>query len=568
MGEERNNAGIIFKVIIALFVASLSIVTINKGFFMDEAGLLATYKGIYQGNRMFIDSWGPLQMGGLITYPLFALYYECIGGFLEAYGIGFVLSMRGCYLLIRFLVALYLYLTIRKTKYKDGAFVAALVYYCFFTSFKNLSYKSICDLAIMLFICWGILFFYKNNPWYFILMGVATCVAIIAYPVMIIFPFFILVYFILMGIKGYDTLAPMIIYIVTCIIIGIAVLLYLQLTAGIMNILPQLQYIEDSAYKNPMYIRVGKIIVSYLAFGVVAYIPVVIIELIKKIRHVDEKTTFVVLSLYWILFMAGLIAVRPLSTSMSRFLYGCIVLFWWCPYIFRDKESSEYTRIGHYKLPDFDEGFIVQFIFVVAAVSQLVWAIATNQGVAIPANMAIYVVVAIMMKCGDEGEGLALLKIAVTAAAVFFMGIWVAEGDGGYSDIFEARTMVTEGAFAGIELDETDYSNNRDCYELLNRHVTSSDRLYVVYGFAYSAYLDTDALQGAGQPYSRAGKGQTRVLDYWRVNPENQADYILVDTANKYYDEYHGGETDLYVQENYESVDEQESFILYKRKSY
>ena len=57
-----------------------------------------------------------------------------------------------------------------------------------------------------------------------------------------------------------------------------------------------------------------------------------------------------------------------------------------------------------------------------------------------------------------------------------------------------------------------------------------------------------------------------RVLQYWEVNPENQPDYIMINPSNKYYDEFVGGETEQYINENYKTtVATEGDFILLAR---
>ncbi len=291
---------------------------------------------------MFIDSWGPYQLGGLLTYPLFALYDYVLEPVLTTYGVGFVLYCRFCYQVVRLLIAFYLYKTIKKTSYERGAFITALAYYLLFISFKNFSYKSLCDFGVILFICWMFRYIYTENNLYFFLMGIATCVMILAYPTMIIFPLFVVVCLFILINKGHELLKPTIIYILTCVVIGALVIIYLQLTSGINNIIPQLAYIEDSAYKDAIYVRLGKMLLSYFAFFVVAYVPVVVIKLMQHYKEIDDSLTHIILSIYWVLFMILIVFIRLESVSSSRFVYGCLVVFWWFPFLIEKREAAVY----------------------------------------------------------------------------------------------------------------------------------------------------------------------------------------------------------------------------------
>ena len=142
MVTETNSKRIVFNIIFGILVLIWSFYILDRGFYVDEAGLLSLYRSTYQGGRLFVDNWDTLQMGGIITYPLFALYYELLRPYIAPMGCGIVLFMRIAYQVVRLVVAFYLYITIRKTRYRDNAFITALIYYAFIISFKNFSYKS------------------------------------------------------------------------------------------------------------------------------------------------------------------------------------------------------------------------------------------------------------------------------------------------------------------------------------------------------------------------------------------------------------------------------------------
>ncbi len=336
-----------------------------------------------------------------------------------------------------------------------------------------------CEMAIMLFICWACRYYVTKNKWYYLLMALATCVAILSYASMFLFPFFFVLSQLYMIRKGYDVVKPVIIYCVTCFAMGAAVLIYLQLTSGIMNILPLLQYTEDAAYKHPIYIRIGIMLLSYLFFFVVAYAPIVVMKLISKFRYVGEKTVGIVLSIYWILFMAGVIALRPYSTSTTRFIYGCLIIFFWFPYFVRHTKVSERTEIGKYKLPEYDISQMAGFMLFTSAIVQFIWAMTTNQEVTVPGHLCFYIVLGMLIVAENEEKGFCLLRIAVVALALFFMGVWVPESDGGYNDIFEHRTYVADGGYRGIALDDTDYRMNQSCHKLISEYVSAEGINYV-----------------------------------------------------------------------------------------
>ena len=550
MVEEKSSKRRLIEILICLSVLVWSFIVINQGFYMDESGLLSIYRGIYLGNRMFVDAWGAHQMGWFMTYPFFVLY-DLLEPVLYTNGIGVVLFMRICYQIVRLLVSIYLYVTLRRTEYKNSALIVALTYYMFFVNFKNFSYKSMCEMAIMLFLCWACRYFQTKNAIYYTLMGLATCVAILAYPSMIIFPFIFVISQIVMNYKGYELIKPIILYCLTCLVCGILVVLYIHFTAGLGNVIPQLKYTEDAAYKHPIYIRIGIMLLSYLLFAVIAYAPIVIMNIIGHFRYIEKKTKGFVLSIYWILFMAAVIGLRPSSTSTTRYIYGCLVIFFWYPYyIYMDRKDS-ITRIGKFKLPEYSTKEMANFILFSSIVVQFIWSMTTNQEVTVPGHLSFYVILAMLIVAEDADNGLKILRIAVVSFTIFFMGVWVPESDGGYNDIFEHRTIVEDGGYKGIALDDVDYAMNRSCHKLIAEYITDEDRLYIVNAFGTTGYFDTKAIQAAGSPFSRVGHNQNRVTEFWEENPDRVANYVLIDTANKYYGKYLEGETSKYINENY-----------------
>ncbi len=237
--------------------------------------------------------------------------------------------------------------------------------------------------------------------------------------------------------------------------------------------------------------------------------------------------------------------------STTRFIYGCLIIFFWFPYFVRHTEVSERTEIGKYKLPEYDISQMAGFMFFTSAIVQFIWAMTTNQEVTVPGHLCFYIVLGMLIVAENEEKGFCLLRIAVVAFALFFMGVWVPESDGGYNDIFEHRTYVADGGYRGIALDDTDYRMNQSCHKLISEYVSDEDYLYIVNAFGTTGYLDTKAIQAAGSPFSRVGVGQLKVLEFWEENPDRQADYVLIDTANKYYEEYSKGETAQYINEHY-----------------
>ena len=564
MFESVDNKRIIFRVIIGIFVLIWSFNVLNVGFYVDENGLLTIYKGIYQGQRMFTDSWEALQTGGILTYPLMALYYQVLSPLFVANGIniGLVLYMRIAYMICRLLVAVYLYLTIKKTAYEDGAFAASIFYYMFVVAWKNFSYKSICDLAIMLLICFWIRYQETEKCRFFVWAGLATCVAILAYPTMIIMAVAVSVVLIIGIYRNEIEKKSLIAYLVTCFVTGGLFVLYLQLTSGLGNIFNQITNLGDQDYEHGIFYRLGMLLLSYLVFAVIAYLPICIVALVRRFRYISDLAEGLFLTVYWFGFFAALCLVRLESVSNSRFVYAILILLFWFPYLAYERRDNQFTRIGAYNNSNDNETYLLWIMFMVSAVAQFSWALATNQDVSVPGHMAVYVVIADILIIMKNKEFMVGLVILVNLVAGFFMGFWVPEHNGGYEDVLSTRYMVTEGELKGIILLLEDYEANEICYRMVTENVPTDSKLLVAFGSNSTGYLNSDAMQGTYTVFART-QLNTKLLDYYNINPENQADYLLLDTGNAKYETFTENETGKYLLETYTNVVAEEGdFVL------
>ncbi|MBR5637554.1 MAG: hypothetical protein IKW81_11555 [Pseudobutyrivibrio sp.] len=547
MGETQSRRTII-RFIFTIVIAIWSVATIRYGFYVDENGLLAIYKGIYQGQRMFTDTWESLQTGGLLAYPLLALYYQVLQPLFAEFSInvGLVLYMRYCYLLIKALVAIYLYFALRQSGFEDNAFLASAFYFMFVIAWKDFSYKSYCDIAMILIVCFVFRYYENRKPIYAALMAVVACIAVLAYPTMIIMAVFLGIYWLVMAIRDEAPRSAFISYLLVCLVIGLAVVIYLQINSGWTNIIAQLPNLGDQDYDYPIYERFGRMMLSYLVFAGIAYLPIVIIRIWDKVRGVSEETERAMLTLYFLLFMAAVMLLRVESISTSRFIYGCLIVFFWFPYFMKEKDDSAYTRIGHYRNADGDTKHVLWTIFVFSIVAQLIWSISTNQEITVPGHMSLYVIIAMILIFTREETNNRGMVAILMLLAMFFNGIWVADSNGGFASVFEPMYYVTRGELKGIALPEDEYNINESVMNLLEENVTADDKLLVAFGSNCAGYLNSDAWQGTYSVYART-QVNTKLMDYYEINPDNMADYMLLDKANSKYESFVTNETGQYL---------------------
>ncbi|SCZ78670.1 hypothetical protein [Pseudobutyrivibrio xylanivorans] len=548
MGELFEEKKGLLQFLAVVIIAVWSVATIRYGFYVDENGLLSIYKGIYQGQHMFTDSWEALQTGGILAYPLLALYYQVLQPlFAElAINIGLVLYMRYCYLFIRFIVAIYLFCTLRSADFEDGAFSAAAFYFMFVVDWKNFSYKSYCDVAMVLILCFIIRFYNNRKPVYAVLSAVAVCISVLAYPTMIIMAVFLGVYWLVLAIQDEAPRSTVAGYVITCILIGAAVVIYLQFTTGWGNIIAQIPNLGDQDYDNPMYIRLGYMLATYVVFAGIAYFPIILIRIWDKLRGVAEETERVLLTLYFFLFMGGILVLRVDGISNSRFIYGCLIVFFWFPYFMRSKEDRTYTRIGLYRNTGLEQKKILWTVFIFSVVAQLIWSISTNQGIAVPGNMALYVVLAMILLFSKEEVDYRGMVALLMLLAMFFNGIWVADSNGGFTSVFEPMFYVERGELKGVALPKDEFNTNEAVMNLLEENVTADDKLLVAFGANCAGYLNSPAWQGTYSVYART-QLNTKIMDYYQLNPDNMADYMLLDKGHAKYESFCTNEAGQYL---------------------
>lgn len=287
--------------------------------------------------------------------------------------------------------------------------------------------------------------------------------------------------------------------------------------------------------------------------------------LLRFKANISEQMEHLILGIYWIGFMAAICLARDDSISLSRFVYGCIILFFWCPYLARRKDVSGYTTIGHYNQPQFCGDECLTFMFSVSVLAQVIWGISTNQGISIPGNVAYYAVLAVIMVVYDENYSLKLLEYGILLASIVFSCFWVMEDNGGFHHVMEQRYISPEGAYKGVALSATDYTMTQTCYSILSENVSEDDYLLVAFGAYSNGYLDSDAHQAAGSAYTRTHIND-KLLQYWQLNPENQADYVLIDTNCGRYEKYVDSVCAQYINENYtREIANQNGIILLGR---
>ena len=144
---------------------------------------------------------------------------------------------------------------------------------------------------------------------------------------------------------------------------------------------------------------------------------------------------------------------------------------------------------------------------------------------------------------------------------MFFNGIWVADHDGGFETVFDQMYYVENGELKGIALPEDEFNTNEAVMKLLEENVTADDKLLVAFGANCAGYLNSDAKQGTYSVYART-QLNSKMIDYYELNPENIADFMLLDKSHPKYEMFVTNETGQYLLDLYKNEIAKEGDIV------
>ena len=87
----------------------------------------------------------------------------------------------------------------------------------------------------------------------------------------------------------------------------------------------------------------------------------------------------------------------------------------------------------------------------------------------------------------------------------------------------------------------------------------------MAFGANCAGYLNSDAWQATYSVYART-QLNSKLIDYYKINPDNMADYVLIDTGHDKYQYFTENETGKYLLETYTNeVAKEGNFVLLSR---
>ncbi|MBR4707122.1 MAG: hypothetical protein IKP29_03615 [Pseudobutyrivibrio sp.] len=287
-----------------------------------------------------------------------------IAPLVESYGIDYMLFTLICYLLCRLIASVYLYTTVRKLGYRDGAFAVALIYCVSIIGDISFSPSSIIDISMILILCW-ISRFCTTKKIYYIVISVIAVVSMIG------------------GYWYYGLLRFS---------------------------LPNEQMLEMRLW-------------TYAFVLVAAYLPILIIKIVSHFRYMDNIIAGRVLSIYWIVFMVAILAIKPTEINYTRIFYGWLMLFFWYPLFALGGKRKDITIVGEYGLRNREAKEVALLPFCLAGLLQLISFATTSSFIIEPASMSLYVVLAMLIATYREEKGLKLLRVAIIISAFCLCGL-------------------------------------------------------------------------------------------------------------------------------------------------
>lgn len=147
---------------------------------VDESFYITIPYRLFKGDALFLEEWHLSQMAGLLTLPPVALYVTLTGG-----TDGIVLFMRYVCTFVQCLIALFIYLRLRKLTWA-GAAVASLSFVLYIPfGIMALSYNSMGIMALV--VCTVILYTAKSKkPLQYIIAGLFYAAAVLCCPYLVI----------------------------------------------------------------------------------------------------------------------------------------------------------------------------------------------------------------------------------------------------------------------------------------------------------------------------------------------------------------------------------------------
>lgn len=228
--SKKNIAEIIVVILCLLGAVGVAVKMLFTGFSADEEYQLVMAYRLVNGDGVFAQSWDTIQTSGFLCGILIKLFVAITGS-----TTGVLVYLRACGIILQALVALFLYKTISHRIGKLQAVFTGIVYFAFFTkliALPEFSNMQSWFLTMMICLLWRAADYYEQGNIYkrniyLVLSAVFYSLSVLSTLCIILVPVIIIFICVLFKRTGKDGLTANLWFFGTCVIMGIAYVVYL-----------------------------------------------------------------------------------------------------------------------------------------------------------------------------------------------------------------------------------------------------------------------------------------------------------------------------------------------------
>ena len=175
---EKRNSGHLYAAALTAAAVVLAVRALYGFCWSDESFYLTFAQRLWNGQKLILDEWHPVQFYSVLFYPILSLYHALFGNR------GIYLFAREVYVAVAWGTALLLFYTLRRKTFPLTAFLCAGLYLCYSRgNIWGLSYYNLFLTFCLLFVCLAV----RKRPWAWCLGGVCLAAAVLCVPYFALF---------------------------------------------------------------------------------------------------------------------------------------------------------------------------------------------------------------------------------------------------------------------------------------------------------------------------------------------------------------------------------------------
>ena len=175
---EKRNSGHLYAAALTAAAVVLAVRAMYGFCWSDESFYLTFAQRLWNGQKLILDEWHPVQFYSVLFYPILSLYHALFGNR------GIYLFAREVYVAVAWGTALLLFYTLRRKTFPLTAFLCAGLYLCYSRgNIWGLSYYNLFLTFCLLFVCLAV----RKQPWAWCLGGVCLAAAVLCVPYFALF---------------------------------------------------------------------------------------------------------------------------------------------------------------------------------------------------------------------------------------------------------------------------------------------------------------------------------------------------------------------------------------------